>query len=129
MQQLRSIAEDQRRHQGLLEHRRREIAQIKKEIENEEKGREAYLADVEKNLNKQLQDRQELSRGSGFPISSAGGPNDESVHRDNIELESINEYAPYGPTSTSRPTQPRSRRGGAARGGPGRGRGRRGRGK
>lgn len=95
MNQLKSIAEDYKRHQEILEFRKKEIVDMKKEIEKEESGREAYLADFEKNLEKQLQARQN-SRGQGGSLFPANGFDDDIDDPNELELTSINEYAPYG---------------------------------
>lgn len=61
MQQLRSINEDYRRHEQILEMKRHEKERLKKDCESEEKNREAYLLDVEKKLEIELQDQQTLN--------------------------------------------------------------------
>lgn len=58
MQQLKSINADYHRHEGILEAKRLEKERLKKDYVNEEKNRDAYLADVEKKLEIELQDRQ-----------------------------------------------------------------------
>lgn len=143
MAQMRFIAEDYDRHQQILELRKRDIQSLKREIEREEKDRAAYLADVEKKLDKQIQDRQKALRGGGLPFTSSlgntdGDFTDELNNPDHIELTSVDEYAPYGaaPHSRIRGTgRTSSGRGGIAAttatksgGGGGRGRGRRRRG-
>lgn len=110
MQQLKSIADDYRRHQEILEQRKKEIVSLKKETENEEKNREAFLADVEKQLEKQLQNRQQMRQTGSYPLVSSNSIDDELRNPDHIELTSIDEYAPYG-------TAPHSRVRGAGGGG------------
>lgn len=106
MHQLRSIAEDYKRHQDILEFRKKEITDMKKEIENEENGRDAYLADFEKNLEKQLQARQNLrGQGSVEGLFPSGTLDDDFDELNNLELTSINEYAPYGATRAKTPTK------------------------
>lgn len=127
MQQLKSIAEDYRRHQEILEQRKKEIISLKRETENEENNRESYLADVEKNLDRQLQSRQQLHSSTNTSMNCRGdesGVTDELHNPNHLELTSIDEYAPYG-------AAPHSRLGGAGNsssrrgGGAGRGRKRR----
>lgn len=129
MGQLRSIAEDYSRHQDILEQRKKEIQALKRQIEKEEKERDAYLADVEKKLEKQLQDRQKLIRDGSLPFQlKSGGADDlteEFVNPDHIELTSVDEYAPYGVAPHSRIPQPTAPGSGRV-GGRGRGRRRRG---
>ena len=120
MAQLRSIADDYDRNQNILGLRKNEIQSLKKEIEREERDREGYLADVEKKLEKKLQDRLKASRGGGLPFmttlrNSDHGLTDELNNPAHIELASVDEYAPYG-------TAPHSRIRGGGRGS-GRGRG------
>lgn len=138
--QMRSISEDYNRHQEILEFRKKEVQALKKEIEKEEKGRSAYLSDVERKLSKKIEERQKAARGSGgclnFTTSSIRdetNPHDEPQNGEPIELSGVDEYALYGEAPHSRlrgkgraPTQ---RDGVATNGGPGgRGRGRRRRG-
>lgn len=59
MQQLKSINDDYKRHKEILEQRKKEIQALKKETESEDKNRESFLLEVEKNLEKQLQNRQQ----------------------------------------------------------------------
>lgn len=113
MQQLKSIAEDYQRHQNILEQRKKEIIAIKKETENEENNRPTYLANVEKNLEKQLQDRKQM----GQSLSSFNTVTDEVHDSNHLELASIDEYAPYGAASHSRMSNSNPpKRGGSARG-------------
>lgn len=129
MAQLRSIAEDYRRHQDILESRKTEVRNLKKEIEKERNGREAYLADVEKKLDQQIQERQRTISAGGLPFTAGIGIFDQDdggrASPDNIQLTSVDEYAPYGTTTQARgPGARRGGRGGRGRG-VGRGRGRR----
>lgn len=115
MQQLKSIADDYRRHQDILEQRKKEIENLKKETENEDKNRAAYLEDVEKKLEKSLQTRQQLRQGGDDTINpSRGGPFDELYDPNYCELTSVDEFAPYGNAATSR-TASNTRRGARAR--------------
>lgn len=122
MNQLRSIAEDYKRHQDILEFRKKEIADMKKEIEKEENGREAYLAAFEKNLEKTLQARQAKGNtgDSLFPFSGM----DDDFDEPELQLTSINEYDPYGKAADTNATTTTT---GAKRGRGSRGRGGRGR--
>lgn len=126
MNQLRSISEDHARHQDILEQRKKEIISLKKEIEREEQGREAYLFDVERKMQEKIAERQK-SIGNGNlpfgPMTSGTSLNDELHNPDHLELTSVDEYAPYGEAPHSRVS---ARGGGRARGGRG-GRARRGR--
>lgn len=134
MNQIRSISEDYNRHQEIWDQRKKEIQTLKREIEREEKERGTYLADVEKKLEQQLQERQKALRSDGLPfgmISSgtnrAGGIADELNNPDHIELTSVDEYAPYGAAPHSRMPASGNRSGtrnrGRAAGGRGGGRG------
>lgn len=117
MGQLRSIAEDYSRHQDILEQRKDEIETTKKEIEKEEEGRDVYLADVERKLERQLQDRQRAMNNGGLPSQLMRDLTDESNDPD-IQLTSVDEYAPYGTAPHSRMLATSSGRG-AGRGGRG----------
>lgn len=114
MQQLKSIADDYRRHQDILEQRKKEIENLKKETENEDKNRAAYLEDVEKKLERSLQTRQQLRQGVGGDevMNSSRGPFDELHDPNYCELTSVDEFAPYGKAATSRTN---TRRGARAR--------------
>lgn len=61
MQQLRSINDDYRRHEQILDMKRNEKERLKKDYESEEKNRDSYLADVEKKLEIELQDHQTMN--------------------------------------------------------------------
>ena len=104
MGQLRHIAEDYSRHQDILEQRKKEIQDLKKEIDLEEKNRNSYLADVEKKLEKQLQDRKKALRSGSlpFPTSTVDTLTDELFNPNHLELTSVDEYAPYGAAPNSR---------------------------
>lgn len=107
MAQIKSIADDYSRHKEILEQRKKEIQSLNKEIEQEKKGRDAYLADVEKKLEKQLQDRQNALRGGTLPFQSTNrneprGMADDLNNPNHIELTSFDEYAPYGAAPHSR---------------------------
>ena len=109
MNQIRSISEDYNRHQAILEQRKKEIQTLKREIEREEKDRGAYLADVEKKLEQQVQERQKALRSGGLPFglisggnNSGGGVAEELNVPDRLELTSVDEYAPYGQAPHSR---------------------------
>lgn len=114
MHQLKFIAEDYKRHQDILEQRKKEIIGLKRETENEEKNREAYLASVEKDLERRLQDRQQ---GTSLLARSLASIDvcDEVNNPNHIELTSIDEYAPYGTAPHSR-VSANSRRGRSSRG-------------
>lgn len=123
MNQIRSISEDYNRHQQIWEQRKKEIQALKREIEREEKGRGAYLADFEKKQEQHLQERQKTLRGGGLPFdmisggtSSGGGVTDELNNPDHIELTSVDEYAPYGAAPHSRIPASGSRSSGRGRG-------------
>lgn len=128
MAQLKSIAEDYNRHKDILAKRKDEIVAIKKEVEREENGREAYLQGFEKKLEKHLRDRQQLIRGGAGPscINAMGTDNPllgELNNPDHLELATVDEYAPYGLAPHSRiNNNPGPSRGAGSRG---RGRGRR----
>ena len=96
MQQLKSISEDHRRHQDILEQRKKEILGLKKETENEENNRESYLASVEKNLERELRNRQQMRLGNLESCSSGGAITDEVRNPDHCELTSVDEYSLYG---------------------------------
>lgn len=102
MGQIRSISEDYSRHQEILEQRKKEIQSLKREIEREERDRAAYLMDVEKKLDKQLQDRQKALRSGSLPFGLPSSVNDEQHNPDHLELTSVDEYAPYGTAPHSR---------------------------
>jgi chromosome segregation ATPase len=107
MNQIKSIADDYNRHQDILEQRKKEIQSLNKEIEKEQSGREAYLADVERKLEKQLQDRQNALRGGALPFQTSNRAESSSLATDsndpnNIQLTSVDEYAPYGVAPHSR---------------------------
>lgn len=107
MCQIKSIADDYSRNQEILEQRKKEIQSLNKEIETEEKDREAYLADVEKKLEKQMQDRQRAVRGGSLPFvsssrNSTSNLTDDLNNPNHIELTSVDEYAPYGAAPHSR---------------------------
>lgn len=119
MQQLKSIAEDYRRHQDILEQRKKEIISLKKETESEENNRESYLADVERNLEKQLHNRQMDYKSGGISAVNQSNPTEELHNRDFIELATVDEFSLY----EKRPVNARGGRGGTrGRGGSGRGR-------
>lgn len=130
LQQLKSIAEDQHRHQRILEQRQQELSGLKTECEREEKGRDSFLANVEKIYEKQIQQRQQaLTQGTQSLYNDDG----ELRDRDYIELATVDEYAPYGPATNSKSSrasntraQP-ARASGTSRGRSGRGRSGRGR--
>lgn len=141
MQQMKSISEDQRRHKTILDTRKKEIAHLEAEIENEEKNRAAILKDIEEKLDIELRRRRSGARGEtslgnsttsmegareGGDGGVGGSVNDELFNHNHIELTSVDEYAPYGPTSTSdvAPGSTRSRGGGRGGGRSGRGGGR-----
>lgn len=113
MQQLKSIAADQRRHTEILELRKRELVVVKREAEDEEKNRESYLEGVRAHFEKQLQARQLLRKTGGVQVSRLSnqtescGITDELFQPDSIELTTIDEYAPYG-----RAAAPKEARGG-----------------
>lgn len=115
MQQLKSIAEDYRRHQLMLEQRKKEIEGLKKETENEDKNRAAYLADVEKNLERSLQSRQQMQQGTVDEILGVGKPGifDEICNPNYCELTTVDELKPYGSASQPRSNSNRGGRGGA----------------
>ena len=122
MAQIKSIADDYNRHQEILEQRKKEIQSLNKEIEQEQKGRAAYLADVERKLEKHLQDRQNAIRGGSLPFhtnirNESRGLTDDLNNPNHIELTTVDEYAPYG-------TAPHSRIDSNARSSGSRGRGR-----
>lgn len=124
MQQLKSISEDYRRHQEILEQRKREISTLKKEIENEENNRESYLASYEKDCERTLQARKQLKELGSLAASTSVA--NEVRDPNHLELESVDEYAPYGPAPHSRVHNANStapKRGGSTRGRRGRGRG------
>lgn len=128
MGQIKSIADDYKRHQEILEQRKKEIQSLNKEIEQEQKGREAYLIDVEKKLEKQVQDRQNQIRGGSLPFQisnrgETGGLTDDLNNPNHVELTSVDEYAPYGAAPHSRMNA--NARSSGSRGGRARGRGRR----
>lgn len=123
MAQMKSITDDVKRHQEILETRKREIEKIKIEVEKEISGREAYLIQYEKDLERQLQARKQNQHGAFADLlssTSGGGVTDELHNQNHVELQSIDEYAPYGLASGSRVTNQSnvdSRLGAAARGG------------
>lgn len=130
MAQLKSIAEDYNRHKDILAKRKDEIVALRKEVEREESGRDAYLKGFEKKLEKHLRDRQLLLRGGSGPSAlNIGNDNpllDELNNPGHLELTSVDEYAPYGPAPHSRldpgpskPTCSRGRGRGRRRGGGG----------
>lgn len=114
MQQLKSIADDFRRHQDILQQRKKEIENLKKETENEEKNREAYLNDVEKKLERSLENRQQMRQGGVEEFRNPGGSGAfDEIHDPNYcELTSVDEFAPYGNSANARNT---ARRGSRAR--------------
>lgn len=122
---MKSIAEDYHRHQEILEQRRKEIIALKAEAENEDKNRKKYIAEKERELEKQLQNRQQMRQSSLSGLRAQLNDDDltdELYNPVHLELASVDEYAPYGPTPQSRlPKAPRGR--GGARGARRRGRG------
>lgn len=123
--QLKSIAEDYNRHKDILAKRKDEIVALRKEVEREESGRDAYLKGFEKKLEKHLWDRQLLLRGGGGPSVNISNDNpllDELNNPDHLELTSVDEYAPYGLAPHSRLNGPGPSKSTGSRG---RGRGRR----
>lgn len=107
MQQLKSIADDYARHQSILECRKKEIEALKKEVEMEEKNRDAYLADIEKNLDRDINARQQMNQTAGTSAGLTGEVHDPNY----IELTSVDEFAPYGKTSNGGSSNARAERG------------------
>lgn len=102
MQQLKSITVDHRRHLDILELRKHELVVIKRETEDEEKNRETHLENLRNNLEKQLQNRMLAKQSSSGFIPSSGGITDELFNPASLELDTIDEYAPYGSAINSR---------------------------
>mgnify|MGYP000959889501 CR=1 FL=1 len=103
---MKSITQDYERLQKILEQRKVEIVRLKKEAEEWESNREAYLAQVEKDQERLLRHRQLTGHSSGLNIT------DEVHNPEHIELASIDEFAPYGTAPNSRASTNQKRGGG-----------------
>lgn len=122
---MKSITEDHHRHQRIYEQRLQELASLKSEYEREESGRHAFLASVQRDMERQVQRRQEATmRGDISSVLDDNRLTDQVRNSNHIELDTVDEYAPYGATSSMRRRAATTN----TRGGK-RGRGRRGRGK
>lgn len=120
MQQLKSISDDFKRHQEILETRKKESLNIEKEIEKEESGRESYLISYAKDRDKTLEARKQLKHLGDVANQATNKTSNEVNDPDFIELESVDEYAPYGvaPNSrlSSRKPETTNKRGNSTRG-------------
>lgn len=101
--QLKHITQDYTRHQQILEQRKKEIERLRIETDNEVKNRDANVTQLQKNLDKSLQERQQMMRGD-IPMPSFSGITDEVVNPNHVECEltSIEVLNPYGSSNQRR---------------------------
>lgn len=124
MHQIKSIAEDYQRLQNILQQRKKDIESLRRETELEEKNRGAFLEDVRKKLDIQLQERIRMRQG-GASVDELFNQaiSEEARNPNHLELTSIDEHYLYGTTSGEASTST-GRRGGRGGGGEGSSRGR-----
>lgn len=110
MQQLRSIVDDYQRHEKILDQRKTEVNNLKKQIESEGKNREAVLKSLKDNLERSLNTRIE-QRLDSIGASCSSRPvegrlfNSDHLKDNYIELASFEEFNPQDvncPSQTAR---------------------------
>lgn len=107
---MKKIAEDQQRHKQILQQREQELAGLISEYEREEKGRAGLLANLEKSLQRNIEERQKNLENGQRNLSDTLGLNGTGLREPNrIELMSVDEYAPYGTEPTASVTSKRGR--------------------